>query len=1181
MIKDNLTRMKRSLGVAAATMFALVGVLAFAPAAFADSPAWRLSSTLVPSHLAPGSQGQIILMLTNLGDEKAVASSSEPVKLSVQLPAGLTATEMSVDLAQELFGHVEMGPSCELATLTCTAEGGAVYPYSTLMVTLDVSAAANAGSGSVKLTASGGGASPVSAVEPLSIGPEPVKFGVDRLEQLPLNGDGSFDTQAGSHPFQFVTTLQLNSDFEKGASFLTEGPSQPAMPKELRFNLPPGLVGNPSALPQCPLSKFQPVNNPGGLSECPSNTVIGVASVMLSLEGTPLGEQITQPFDVVGPLYNLTPSVGEPARFGFVVIPGTGSNVPVYLDASVRTGGDYGVTVSVHNISQEIPFFASQVTFWGVPANSRHDTSRGECLGPQQRETGCSLPGQQDVTPFLTLPTSCTGASNPFTTNVEAASWQEPSVFTPGSQGEYRLNDGAGHLFGMDGCNRLAFEPSINVTPDGQQAGTPTGLTVGVHVAQQASLNPNGLADSTVKDTTVTLPAGLALNAAAADGLESCSEAQAALSADVAASCPDASKVGTVEINSPLLPNALTGGAYLAAQNQNPFGSLVALYIVAQDPVSGTLIKLAGEVTLDQATGQLVSTFDNTPQLPFENLRLHFYGGERAPLSTPPRCGTYTTEAKFTPWSGNEPVNTTSVFKVTSGPNGSACPGASLPFSPSLAAGSPNINAGAFSPLDTTIDREDGNQDIQQVTLHMAPGMSGILAGVPLCPEAQANAGTCSQASLIGTTVVSVGLGNDPYSVTGGQVFLTEKYQGAPFGLSIVNPANAGPFHLGNVIVRAKIEINPTTAALTIKTGEIPHIIDGIPLQIKHVNVTIDRPGFTFNPTNCNPMSITGTIGSVEGGSSPVQVPFQVTNCAALKFAPKFQVSTSGKTSKAKGASLTVKLSYPAGSQGTEANIARVKVELPKQLPSQLKTLQKACLASVFEANPAGCPAESIVGHATVHTPLLPVPLEGPAYFVSHGGEEFPDLTLVLQGYGVTVQLVGSTFISKAGITSSTFKATPDVPFNAFELTLPQGKYAALTTYSHATAGGSLCGQSLMMPTEFRAQNGAEIHQNTPITVTGCPAAITVVRQGVKGKTATIQVRVPGAGMLVATAKGLSKASKTAKGATILTLKLTLTNAEAAFLGKHRGRKLKATVNLQFTPKKGGKLKTSTTVILG
>ena len=412
----------------------------------------------------------------------------------------------------------------------------------------------------------------------------------------------------------------------------------------------------------------------------------------------------------------------------------------------------------------------------------------------------------------------------------------------------------------------------------------------------------------------------------------------------------------------------------------------------------------------------------------------------------------------------------------------------------------------------------------------MPPGLSGLLSGVELCPEAQANAGSCGPGSLIGETTVSAGVGSDPVSVKGGRVYLTGKYHGAPFGLSIVDPVKAGPFDLEHdtsnpayqppcdcVVVRARIEVDRLTAALTVTTnseGEgyaIPHLIDGIPVQIKKVNVSINRPGFTFNPTNCDPMKITGSITSDEGASSNVEVPFQVANCAVLKFAPKFSVSTSGKTSRADGASLSAKVSEPAEPSGSQANIARVKVELPEQLPSRLTTLQKACTSAQFEANPAGCPPASFIGHAVVHTPLIPVPLEGPAIFVSHGGEAFPSLTMVLQGYGVTIDLVGTTFISKAGVTSTTFKAVPDVPFDTFELTLPEGPYSALS------ATGDLCAptraitvkkretikvhgarrtvtrkiretepETLAMPTEFVAQNGAEIHQTTKIAVTGC-----------------------------------------------------------------------------------------------
>jgi hypothetical protein len=383
------------------------------------------------------------------------------------------------------------------------------------------------------------------------------------------------------------------------------------------------------------------------------------------------------------------------------------------------------------------------------------------------------------------------------------------------------------------------------------------------------------------------------------------------------------------------------------------------------------------------------------------------------------------------------------------------------------------------------MSREDGQQNLQSVSLKIPPGLSGLLGGVELCGEAQADAGTCGPGSLIGETIVSVGVGSQPFTVTGGRVYLTGPYEGAPFGLSIVNPAKAGPYDLGQVIVRAKIEVNPVTAGLTVtsdNTGpyKIPTILDGIPLQIKHVNVTVNRPGFTFNPTNCSPLSLSGSLYSAEGGTDTVSLPFQATNCAVLGFAPKFAVSTSGKTSKANGASLSVKLTYPNAPFGSQANIKQVKVELPKALPSRLTTLQKACTAAQFNTNPAGCPAASVIGHAKAITPLIPVPLEGPAYFVSHGGEAFPSLIIVLQGYGVTIDLVGTTFISKAGITSSTFKAVPDAPVGSFELTLPEGKFSALA------ADGNLCKSRLAMPTEFVAQNGAVIHQSTSIRVTGC-----------------------------------------------------------------------------------------------
>jgi hypothetical protein len=1136
----------------------LLAVFGVSPA-LADSPWWHLTSGSRPSSLSPGGKGKLVLTATNLGN----AVTAGELKIADKVPPGLKA----VSIEAETRGVGTPLPlTCVLADLTCTYSGK-IAPYEWIEVQIGVAVSTNVEAEEAnEATVSGGGAAPASLRRPLAIGGEPA-FGIEDYELTPENEGGSPDTQAGSHPYQVTTTLVLDQNGAKR-------PTAVAPPKDLSFHWPPGMIGNPTPIPRCTMAQFSELipGELGDVNACPQQTAVGVASVTVDETAT-LGV-IT--FTV--PLFNLEPTIGEPARFGFYV---PGGETPVIIDTSVRTGGDYGITVKVHNISQTISFLSSQVTVWGVPADPSHNASRGwgclEQTGGFTRNTQPCTPSEaSNPPPFLSLPTSCTG---PLQTSVEADSWLAPTekLSTPGAP-----------MPAMDGCNRLPFNPSVRATPDGTAGSTPTGLNVDVHVPQDSVLVAKGLGQSNVKDISVTLPEGVALNPSGADGLAACSEDQIGFTGVDAGNgqdlfspglpepfCPDASKVGTVKIKTPLLPNPLEGSVYLASQNQNPFGSLVAMYIVAQDPISGTLVKLPGEVSLSPS-GQITGTFKHNPQLAFEDAELHFFGGERAPLATPARCGAYVTDATFTPWSGNEPVGSNATFNISSGPNGGPCPGGTLPFSPSLTGGTTNINAGSFSPLSTTIARPDGQQDMQSVQLHMPAGLSGLLSGVKLCPEAEANEGTCGPESLIGETTVSAGVGSDPVSVKGGRVYITEKYNGAPFGVSIVNPVRAGPLDLEHdtanpaqnpacdcVVVRAKIEVDPTTAALTITTDasgphSIPHLIDGVPVQIQKVNVLVNRPGFTFNPTSCNPMSITGAISSDEGASAPVSVPFQVANCANLKFTPKFSVSTSAHPSKAQGASLTARLAEPAGSMGSQANISKVKVELPLQLPSQLKTLQKACIDKVFNANPALCPPESIVGQAVVHTQLLPVPLTGPAYFVSHGGEEFPSLTMVLQGYGVKVELVGSTLIRK-GITSTTFRTVPDTPFESFELILPQGKYSALAANLPKSANGSFCGQKLIMPSEFIAQNGMQLKQNTQIAVTGC--GLTILSHKLMGRNLTLSVLVPSAGKLKASGKGLSSVSKTAKGAGTLTLTLH---------AKKHG-KFKTKVKLTFTPSKGAR----------
>jgi hypothetical protein len=1039
--------------------------LVAAGSASAAAPWWQLDSISVPANLAPGGTGTLVVSASDLGDAEVDGSVSK-VMLRDALPAGLVAKTVSGKSAG-LAGFIGLRAPVECSVLSgslveCAFEG-TLPPYEQLEAEITVEVLAGAKTGEAnEVTVSGGGAPGVSLKRSVVVSDAPTPYGVSDYEQVASNEDGSLDTQAGSHPDGLTTTFDFNR--------IAEAPYQPAMPKDLNFDLPPGLIGNPTPFPQCPDSEFERQVDVPFVDACPADTAVGVATVMIYQPG------LFGLVRVTTPVFNLTPTVGEPARFGFQSLV-----AHVTLDTSVRTGGDYGVTVSVDNVTQITSFLGSQVTFWGVPGAPIHDHARGwQCItgglwASIAPDLGaCNPLGESNPPPFLSLPTSCTG---PLQSTMSTDSWSAEGDFTSPLESSSEPS--------LDGCNRLPFGPSLSVAPDAQAGSSPTGLTVGIHVPQDALLSPTGLAESNVRNTTVALPAGVALNPAAADGLEACSEAQIALSQDSGASCPEASKVGTVEIKTPLLPNALTGAVYLAAQDANPFGSLVALYIVAADPVSGTLIKVAGEVKPDPVTGQLVSTFNDTPQLPFEDLNLHFFGGSRAPLGTPASCGVYTTNAAITPWSGNAAAEASSAFQIVSGPNGSPCESPLL-FTPSLTAGSTNIQAGAFTPFTMTMSREDGQQGLRAIALHMPPGLSGLLSGVQLCGEAQADAGTCGPESEIGETIVSVGLGGNPFSVRGGKVFITGPYDGAPYGLSIVNPAKAGPFDLGVVVVRARIEVDPITAALTItsdNTGpfKIPTILDGIPLQIKHVNVTISRPGFTFNPTNCSPMSITGALSSVEGANSALSVPLQVTNCAVLGFKPAFSVSTSGKTSRATGASLHVKLVYPKAPFGSQANIKSVKVDLPEQLPSQLKTLQKACPDYTFDQNPAACSTQSRIGTAKATTPLLPVPLTGPVYFVSHAGLKFPELVVVLSGYGTTIDLHAETFISATGITSSTFRTVPDAPVGTFELTLPQGQYPAL-----AAPDNHLCKDTLKMPTAFTAQNGATIKQSTPIAVTGC-----------------------------------------------------------------------------------------------
>ncbi len=917
-------------------------------------------------------------------------------------------------------------------------------------------------------------------------------FSFSATEQPPAGSEpgalGAPDTRAGSHPWAVTTAFAFNTTTNIEQKTIPDGD-----PRDVHVELPPGLVGNTNAIPQCSSQLFATPNNsvPLTAQSCPANTQVGIAEVH-TVAGVPSGFTVG--------IFNLVPGSGVPAQFGANV-----AGVPVYMTPSVRTGGDYGITVSSNNTSQALHVYDVTLTYWGVPGDHNHDEERGDCLfvvralrqpcspaeRQRQKENGEPemLPESSGLppTPFLTLPTECAGS--PMSATIHVDSWQEPGG--EDSEGAPVLSDPRWKSMvsespPLTGCEHPGFSPSVKVSPDTSDADTPAGLTTDVKMSQEGLVDPEGLvAPSDLKDTTVILPEGVAINPGQAAGLRACQISEDGVGTEGPPSCPLASKVGTDTITTPLLADKFEGDVYVLQSNPPELKLLVSAY------ADGVYLKIVGTVHLDRATGRLTATFDETPQLPFTDFELQFSGGAQAALATPTGCGVYTTTTDFTPWSSPFVADAfpSSSFAIESGPGGSPC-ASPLPFGPSLIAGATTDQAGGFTHFSLLLQRGDGQQRVSTLQFKTPKGLLGMISKVPLCPEPQAEKGECSTASQIGHTVVEAGPGPYPLVVPQpGQppapIYLTGGYKGAPYGLSIVVPLVVGPFTLQTQIVRARIEVDPHTAQLTVTTDPLPSIVDGVPSDLRTIDAVIDRPEFMFNPTNCAPASFSGTATSTEGASAPIFSHFQVGSCQSLKFQPNFKVSTSGKTSKADGAGLDAKLIYPAGALGdnqasSQSNIAKVKVDLPKQLPSRLTTLQKACTAAQFETNPGGCPAASVVGIAKAVTPVLPVPLTGPVYFVSHGGEAFPSLIVVLQGYGVTVDLVGTTFISKAGITSSTFKTVPDVPIDSFELYLPEGKFSALA------ANGNLCKAKLAMPTEFVAQNGAVIHQLTPISVTGC-----------------------------------------------------------------------------------------------
>jgi hypothetical protein len=1085
----------KGFGLAVLIVLALM-ILPSMAAAAAPAPHWLMISQAAPTyfHAKDTTDFYWVEALNDGG-----APTAGKITLKDTLPKGLTVTSAVASAGREGDEYVEAeGMGCTTSgsspqTVECTAESS-VPVGDRVLARIDVEVPEGATGPLENSAAIAGGGAPEEAATsnstPVVAPSQAVPYGVSLTGEA-TEADGRDATQAGSHPFAFSTLFATNvADVvpsEEGSgcqapniSYQLGCPELAGAPKDIELQLPPGFVGDPLAVPRCTQEQFQAARHTG----CQASAQVG--SAFLTFFGSATNEQYL-------PIYDIEPPPGQPAELGFTV--GGAVKIPMFFH--LRSDGNYGLTVDLSEISSFDAVRLASIMIWGVPAAEAHDPMRESKVngcepGAKNGKRGCpseALPAK----PFLTMPSSCSGL--PLELPITSYSWQEPK--TPAS------SNPEASLAALTGCEALTLgEPSVAVEPGTTEAGSPTGYTVNLNVPQ--SENPTEFATPTVRNVEVTLPEGTVASPSFANGLLACSEEKFGLKTGKEGECPSGSLIGRVSIKTPVLEETVTGSLYVGqpgcapcSSQQAGEGKMVRLYMEAELPSERgkfasppVLVKLEGYAKINQASGQITAVFKDNPQLPFNEVEVQIENGPDAPLVNPDTCGPIVASASLTPWSSSTATNISAQpISLT----GCSAPG----FSPTFTAGMTGTpDAGSFSPFSFVLTRPDGQQALGGVTLHMPPGVAALIAKVAQCPEAQANAGTCSASSELGSDSVVAGPGSEPLTIGGGKVFLTGPYKDAPFGLSIVTPTTAGPYTLagntgaGTEVVRAAISVNPTTAAVTITSDPLPSELDGIPLDIQKVLVSVSRAEFMFNPTNCNTMAVTGTVTSGAGTSSSSSYPFQAVNCAALPFNPGFAVSTHAHHTRKNGAYLHVSVTSGSG----QANIKSVFVELPKILPSRTETLHMACSEKQFAENPAGCPSGSKVGTAIANTPVLSVPLTGPAIFVSHGGAAFPELDVVLQGDGVTVDLAGMTNI-KRGITSSNFNAVPDVPVSKFELTLPEKPYSALS----ATA--NLCTRTvtkhhrkvkqkrtLTMPTVITGQNGAVIERTTRIAVQGCGA---------------------------------------------------------------------------------------------
>jgi hypothetical protein len=826
-------------------------------------------------------------------------------------------------------------------------------------------------------------------------------FSVQTAEATLTEADGTPATQAGAHP-------DLTTNFVFGTKEGAFGPVPDGSVREIKVDLPAGLVGNATAVPRCSEEEFSLNRRDTIVSPCPPSTQVGIITAKVAAAGTTTSPQ--------APVYNMIPSPGVPAEMAF-----SASGMEFHLRTEVRPDG--GLTSTIV-LPAQVATYESSLTLWGVPGAKVHDPQRGQyCTNFEAGQCSGGGTAGAGMTPFLTLPADCTEANPQITMDID--SWEHIGDFT-------HVAEPVGP---WTGCGRLGFEPKLDITPDTTQAGEPSGYTFAVDVPQdQGAL---GLGTPALRSSRIVLPQGLTISPPSADGLQACSDAQLGLGSNDAPTCPAASTLGSIELETPNLADPMSGEIYLRPQTPTDLAR-IALVVHGSD----VLLKIPGVVKPDPQTGQLVATFNDTPQQPFSSLKLHFNGGQRAALVNPSDCGPKSAHADFASWAGPAPAYDSS-FAIDGN-----CEAASQ-FTPSLEAGTTNPVAGKSSPFTLRVTRPDAQQNIERIEATLPKGLLAKLKGVSLCGDNDAVSGNCPAASQVGTTTVGVGAGTNPLYVpqpgkAPTSVYLAGPYKGAPYSLVVKVPAQAGPFDLGTVAVRNGLYVDPTTTQVTAKSDPLPQILQGVPISYRDIRVDVDRPDFTLNPTSCDPMSVSSTITSAAGKTASPSTRFQVADCERLDFKPSLKLKVSGGTKRGAYPKLRAELQAKPG----EANVGRVSVALPHSEFLAQEHIKTICTRVQFAADQ--CPAGSIYGFAKATTPLLDQPLEGPVYLRS-SSNPLPDLVAALHG-AIDVDLSGRIDSVNGGIRTS-FDAIPDAPVSKFVLEMQGGKKSLLVNSRNLCAG--------------------------------------------------------------------------------------------------------------------------------